>query len=291
MIGALWRAARLRRSQTVRSGSQVVDDAAQHRPARAAGASHRQPGAALTEQLLPSAQARSSSAPPSTPTFRRPRSAIPRVGRAHSVDLERIAAPIRIWSHLGHRLSTAASSRRSGASMSRLCQRTRHARRHCHVRLRRLGTLTGRDRSSGQVAAAFVPDRRAAAQYAMPQARSGLLPGVGSAADDASSRHVIERGYRLCGGRNVFADLAPIAPQVSIEAVLAASRRSSSPPSRAAVRACATMWRHFPNLSATRRQQFVTLDADRINRHGPRMADEITVLCEAIERTRAEAIK
>ncbi len=35
------------------------------------------------------------------------------------------------------------------------------------------------------------------------------------------------------------------------------------------------MWQRFPTLAATRRQQFVTLDADRINRHGPRLADEI----------------
>jgi hypothetical protein len=42
------------------------------------------------------------------------------------------------------------------------------------------------------------------------------------------------------------------------------------------------MWQRFPTLSATRRQPFVTLDADRINRHGPRLADEIAVLCEAL---------
>jgi len=35
----------------------------------------------------------------------------------------------------------------------------------------------------------------------------------------------------------------------------------------------------------------LTLDADRINRHGPRLADEIAALCAAIERTRTTTIK
>ncbi len=44
-------------------------------------------------------------------------------------------------------------------------------------------------------------------------------------------------------------------------------------------------------MAATRRGQFYTLDADRLNRHGPRLADEIGALCVAIERTRATSIK
>ncbi len=51
------------------------------------------------------------------------------------------------------------------------------------------------------------------------------------------------------------------------------------------------MWQRFPTLSATRHGQFYTLDADRMNRHGPRLADEIEVLCAAIEQTRRVGIK
>ena len=83
-------------------------------------------------------------------------------------------------------------------------------------------------------------------------------------------------------------DLLPIAPQVSTEAVLAADPQviiTAEPGARASE--ALAMWQRFPTLAATRRQQFVTLDADRINRHGPRLADEIAVLCAAIERTRA----
>jgi hypothetical protein len=46
------------------------------------------------------------------------------------------------------------------------------------------------------------------------------------------------------------------------------------------------MWQRFERITAVRRMLLVTLDADRINRHGPRIVDEIAVLCEAIDRAR-----
>ena len=42
----------------------------------------------------------------------------------------------------------------------------------------------------------------------------------------------------------------------------------------------------FARITAVRRSSLFTLDADRINRHGPRIVDEIAVLCEAIEGAR-----
>ena len=107
-----------------------------------------------------------------------------------------------------------------------------------------------------------------------------------------SGRHVISEAITVCGGRNVFAELVPIAPQVSMEAVVAADPQliiTAEPGARAGD--ALAMWQRFPTLAATRRGQFVTLDADRMNRHGPRLADEIAVLCAAIDRTRAVSIK
>ena len=52
-----------------------------------------------------------------------------------------------------------------------------------------------------------------------------------------------------------------------------------------------SLWQRFPTLSATRHGQLYTLNADRMNRHGPRLPEEIEVLCAAIERTRRVGIK
>jgi len=99
--------------------------------------------------------------------------------------------------------------------------------------------------------------------------------------------HVLTEAIRLCGGRSVFENLAPIAPQVSIETVLAAdpeiivTAEPGGKPSGAL-----DAWKRWPQLRAVQRGQLVTLDADRINRHGPRIAAEIEVMCERINAAR-----
>jgi iron complex transport system substrate-binding protein len=79
---------------------------------------------------------------------------------------------------------------------------------------------------------------------------------------------------------------------VSVEAVLAADPEVviTAEPGAQPSPALAS-WKQFPALSATRHGQFYTLDADRINRHSPRLADEIGALCTAIERTRTVSMK
>jgi iron complex transport system substrate-binding protein len=102
-----------------------------------------------------------------------------------------------------------------------------------------------------------------------------------------SGRHVLTEAMTLCGGRNVFADLSPIAPQVSIEAVLAADPQliaTAEPDARASD--ALDPWRRHAALSATRLGQFATLDANTLNRHSPRMAEAIGTLCERIENAR-----
>jgi hypothetical protein len=45
-------------------------------------------------------------------------------------------------------------------------------------------------------------------------------------------------------------------------------------------------WKRFERLAAVKRNQLVTLDADRMNRHGPRILDEMAAMCAAIDRAR-----
>ena len=100
-------------------------------------------------------------------------------------------------------------------------------------------------------------------------------------------RHVISEAISVCGGRNVFADLAPIAPRVSTEAVLAADPEviiTAEPGARPS--AALAMWQRFEHITAVQQQRLVTLDADRMNRHGPRILDETASMCAAIDRAR-----
>jgi iron complex transport system substrate-binding protein len=211
---------------------------------------------------------------------------IPRVARAHSVDLERIAALrpdlIVLWGS-GFPPGLTASVRRLGfpvfISEPRSLDDVARS-------LKALGVLTGRDGTRASDAFRDQIDRLRT-RYANRNAVRVFYQVWASPLMTLSGRHLISEAIALCGGRNVFAQLAPIAPQVSIEAVLAADPQAivtAEPGGKAS--ASLAMWLHYPALSATRLGQLYTLDADRINRHGPRLAEEIEALCELIEQAR-----
>ncbi|HTN48368.1 MAG TPA: cobalamin-binding protein [Burkholderiaceae bacterium] len=216
---------------------------------------------------------------------------IPRVGRAHSVDLERIAQLrpdlVVVWGS-GFPPATIDAVRRLGVPVFVSEPRSLA---DVAASMERLGVLTGSD---GTAAAAEFNAKIAAlrARYAGRSPVRVFYQVWATPLMTLSGRHVISEAIVLCGGRNVFADLPPLVPQVSVEAVLAADPEIVITAEAGGVPGTAlSSWRQFPSLAATRRGQFVTLDADRINRYGPRLADEIGSLCAAIDRTRAGSIK
>jgi len=112
-----------------------------------------------------------------------------------------------------------------------------------------------------------------------------------------SRKQIVSEVIELCGGRNVFAGLAPLVPQVAIESVLAADpqaiftadehgstallRRDLDAPAFAA-------WRRHPRLSAVQGQWLYVLNGDAISRQGPRIVDGATAVCGALDEVRRE---
>jgi iron complex transport system substrate-binding protein len=211
---------------------------------------------------------------------------IPRVGRAHSVDLERVAALrpdlILIWGS-GFPPATQQALRRLGVPVF---VSEPGALDSIATSLERLGTLTAGD---GAAAAADFRARIAAlrTQYAQRPPVRVFYQVWSQPLMTLSGHHVISEGLRVCGARNVFEDLQPIAPQVALEAVLAAdpdaivTAEAGGKPSPVF-----DTWRKHRSLRAVQRDALITLDADRINRHGPRLAEELGRLCAALERVR-----
>lgn len=215
---------------------------------------------------------------------------IPRVARAHGIDLERVAALqpdlIVVWGS-GFPPPLLAALRRLGppvyvdepgsldsipTSMQRLGQLTAGPQAEDAARVFRQRIATLRDRYAGRSPVRVF--------YQVWQQPLMTLSG----------RHVLTEAISLCGGHNVFADLSPVAPQVSIEAVLAADPQliaTTEPDARAS--GVLDSWRRYPALSATRLGQFATLDANALNRHSPRMAEAIGTLCERIDDARRAA--
>jgi iron complex transport system substrate-binding protein len=211
---------------------------------------------------------------------------LPRVARAHSVDLERVSAArpdlVLVWGS-GFPPATVDAVRRLGvptfvSEPGRLAD--------IATSLERLGMLTGR--SAERAAAAFNAKLDALRERYRGRREVRVFYQVwNDPLMTLGGRHVVSEAIALCGGRNVFAELAPIAPRVSTEAVLAADPEvivTAEPGARPS--GALAVWQRFGRITAVRRDLLVTLDADRINRHGPRIVDEIAVLCEAIDRAR-----
>ena len=211
---------------------------------------------------------------------------LPRVARAHSVDLERVSAArpdlVLVWGS-GFPPATVDAVRRLGVPTF-VSEPARLA--DIATSLERLGALTGR--SPERAAAAFNAKLAALRDRYRGRREVRVFYQVwNDPLMTLGGRHVVSEAIALCGGRNVFAELAPIAPRVSTEAVLAADPEvivTAEPGARPSD--ALAMWQRFGRIAAVRRNLLVTLDADRINRHGPRIVDEIAVLCEAIDRAR-----
>ena len=89
----------------------------------------------------------------------------------------------------------------------------------------------------------------------------------------------------LCGGRNVFADAATMAPVVNVESVLAADPEAII----GGYQEWQAYWRRFPGLRAVRAGNLYTVSVNEMHRHGPRAIGATRLLCEHLEAARLKA--
>jgi len=212
---------------------------------------------------------------------------IPRVARAHSVDLERIAAAradlIIVWG-TGYPPAVIDGLRRLKVPLYVSEPATLES---IATSMERLGVLTSGSRAAEAAAAFRVRLAQLRTQFTgRPTVRvfyqiwaQPLMTLAGS--------HVINEALRLCGARNVFEQLTAIAPQVGIEDVVVADPQiiiTAEPDAQD--QGALTLWRRFASVSAVKGENFLVLDANRINRHGPRIVEEVERLCAGIDRVR-----
>ena len=103
-----------------------------------------------------------------------------------------------------------------------------------------------------------------------------------------SGAHWVSDVLKLCGGDNIFASLRPLAPTVSVEAVLA---RNPDVIIAAGVGNDAQNqlggWRRYPKLRAVRARRLYAVDANLLHRPTPRLAGAIDAVCALLDRARA----
>ena len=99
--------------------------------------------------------------------------------------------------------------------------------------------------------------------------------------------HLISDVIRLCGGQNMFAELKPLTPVVSTEAVLAADPESIGGVTAEAGQAGnLDMWKKWPRVRAVARGSLFVIPAELITRNTPRILDGALQVCENLEKAR-----
>ena len=217
----------------------------------------------------------------------RPARALPRVGDAAALDLERIAslrpdlvvawpytAPAQIASLLAQNVAVFVSDPKTIAGIA--------------DDVEKLGMLAG-TRGIATASADALRDRLARlAEAHRGSARVRVFYEVwNEPLYTIGGRHLISQAIAVCGGDNVFAALAIPAPSVTVEAVIAAAPDVIVGGDDAGKRpAWLDDWNRWPTIPAVRDGNLYGAAGDLLHRPGPRFIDGVVALCADLASAR-----
>ena len=157
--------------------------------------------------------------------------------------------------------------------------------------LRTIGALAGTQEPAEKAAIAYERDiERLRAEYS-GEASIGIFLQINDRPlYTVNGRQIMSEVLTLCGGRNVFAELNELAPQISVEAVIATNPQvilitgDSQPESL-------TQWRRWKTLIAVRANNLYQVSADDLARPTPRLAHGAQTVCRTLETARQRLAK
>jgi iron complex transport system substrate-binding protein len=211
--------------------------------------------------------------------------ALPRIGDAVRLDLERIVALrpdlVVVWAN-GSAPPQLARLRAAGLPVFASAGRDLA---HIATTLRSFGRLAGTEAAAEARAAAFEAELAALrATYAGRRPLRVAYQIWSEPLMTVNGQHPISEALALCGARNVFADLPQPVPQVDAEAVVAARPDAIVTGRLPAGRPDGLdRWRGLRTLQGT---ALLTVNPDTLHRATDRMAAGVRELCEVLDRVR-----
>jgi iron complex transport system substrate-binding protein len=211
--------------------------------------------------------------------------ALPRVGDAAGIDLERIvglrADLILSWLS-GNKPADIARLRELAfpifASEPRKLDDVPRT-------LRALGSLLGTQETAREQAAAFASRlTRLREGNAGKRTLSVFVEIWHQPLMTVNGEHLVSDVLRLCGARNVFAEQAALAGPVSVESVIAAQPEVIL--SATGFAEDSTSWNRFASVPAVRAGHVWAADPDGLTRATPRILEEAQRVCEHIAQAR-----
>jgi iron complex transport system substrate-binding protein len=215
--------------------------------------------------------------------------ALPVVGDARALDLERIVALapdlIVTWPYTAP--AQVAKLRATGVPVFVLDAKSIA---ELPPQMERLGRLVGEEARGRALAAAAGARIDALRERYRGASQVEVFYQIWNAPlFTIGGKHLISQAIALCGGANAFATEALPAPQVDVEAVLAARPQSIIAGTAGGKRpAWLDDWRRWTSLPAVTHGQLHAVDADLLHRAGPRFVDGVEALCVAIDGAREQ---
>jgi iron complex transport system substrate-binding protein len=211
--------------------------------------------------------------------------ALPKIGTASAVDMERLIAVkpdvVVVWPD-GNNPVQIANIERLGIPVYRQEAVTLGG---IGESLRRLGRLAGTSAVADREAQ-VLEERLASLRKRYGNAQhppTALLEVWDRPLYTVGGRELMSDALRVCGARNVFADLPQRAPAIGIGAVIARDPDiiiAAAPPGSGA--AWLAQWKRFPFLRAVRTGRLLAFEDQRFSGLGPGIIDATVSLCGKI---------
>jgi len=212
--------------------------------------------------------------------------AIPRIGDAFRFDMERVLA-LRPGVVLAWEPGTpdAVIGRLRGLRL-RVEKITTWNIAGIAQAVREIGRIAGTEAVANAAAGKFERDIEVLRQRYSRQAPVDVFLQINDQPlYTVNGKQIMSELLGLCGGRNVFAALNDLAPQVGIEAVIAANPEVIISTGDAQAETL-KQWRRWPQLTAVATGNVYVLSPDNIERATPRLAEGAAEICRVLETAR-----
>lgn len=218
---------------------------------------------------------------------------LPRVGSSSSIDLEEMVSLkpdlVLVWKSGTPR---AHQQRLKQLGIPIVTFELRHLEDIGNA-LEKIGQLAGTTIKANKAKARYIAElARLQNRYALRQPVSVFYQIWGQPIMSVNQDHMINDVIRLCGGKNIFAELGQLVPVVDIESVInrapqviVASTSGGSRPTWLAD------WQHWQRIPAVRDGNLFYIDADLIARSGPRVLQGAGILCRDLDTVRRQIKK
>jgi iron complex transport system substrate-binding protein len=212
---------------------------------------------------------------------------IPRIGDADAIDMERVVAlrpdVVIVWAGG----SNVAQVNRLERLRIPLYRQKVEKLADIPVSLRRLGALAG-TQAIADKAAMDIDARldRLEKRFGKPAKPTTVLLEVWNRPIyTVGGSHMMTDSLRLCGARNIFADLKEQGPSIDTEAVIGRDPEiivAVAPPGTAAE--WLAEWKRFGSMRAVRNGRLIPFEDTRLSRLGPSAIAGTEALCEVLNQ-------